>query len=547
MKMIFAFFLALVFAIGANAGPYDLRIEQRNNTDMAWINRIIPSPATDGLFFYNPSTLLMSWVTLGSGLSITGGVLSSTVTPGTQADWNSNSGPSQILNRPTLAAVATSGAYGDLSGRPSLSAVALSGAYADLTGRPTLSTVATTGAYADLTGIPSTFAPSAHTHAAADIVSGTLADARIPSLAISKTTGLQTALDGKFAVPTGTTAQYLRGDGTTATFPTNLSAFTNGPGYITGISSAQVTAALGFTPYDAANPSGFITSSALSPYLTTATAASTYATQSALTTGLAGKANTATTLAGYGITDAYPLSGNPSGFLTTVSSAQVTSALGFTPVSQAGARSAISLTTTGTSGPATYNSTTGVLNVPNYANSGGTVTSITAGTGLSGGTITTTGTISLPNTGTAGTYNTVTTDAQGRVTGGTPRTINDAPGRSLVTTTTSTGYQISATRDARVCYEGSFSTTSTIGGPASASVFLETADTNSTTAGDWTTKARQTYTNTITLAVVLNQVQANNWAMCRDIPAGKYVRLRSGSISGTASVSLNTEQQETLQ
>lgn len=38
-----------------------------------------------------------------------------------------------------------------------------------------------------------------------------------------------------------------------------------------------------------------------------------------------------TTLAGYGITNAYPLTGNPSGFLTTISSSNVTSALGFTP------------------------------------------------------------------------------------------------------------------------------------------------------------------------------------------------------------------------
>lgn len=49
----------------------------------------------------------------------------------------------------------------------------------------------------------------------------------------------------------------------------------------------------------------------------------------------------------------------------------------------------------------------------------GTVTSITAGTGLSGGTITTSGTISLANTTvTAGTYTlaTITVDAQGRIT-----------------------------------------------------------------------------------------------------------------------------------
>lgn len=55
-------------------------------------------------------------------------------------------------------------------------------------------------------------------------------------------------------------------------------------------------------------------------------------------------------------------------------------------------------------------------------NSGGTVTSLTAGTGLSGGTITSSGTISMPNTGTAGTYGSVTetpvftTDNQGRIT-----------------------------------------------------------------------------------------------------------------------------------
>ncbi len=57
--------------------------------------------------------------------------------------------------------------------------------------------------------------------------------------------------------------------------------------------------------------------------------------------------------------------------------------------------------------------------VPSSGGGGGTVTSETAGAGLSGGTITTTGTISMPNTGTANTYaypSQVITDAQGRVT-----------------------------------------------------------------------------------------------------------------------------------
>lgn len=53
-----------------------------------------------------------------------------------------------------LAAVATSGAYGDLSGKPSLATVATSGAYADLSGKPTLAAVATSGSASDLSNQP---------------------------------------------------------------------------------------------------------------------------------------------------------------------------------------------------------------------------------------------------------------------------------------------------------------------------------------------------------------------------------------------------------
>ena len=57
-------------------------------------------------------------------------------------------------NTPSLATVATSGAYSDLSGTPSLATVATSGAYSDLSGTPSLATVATSGSYNDLTATP---------------------------------------------------------------------------------------------------------------------------------------------------------------------------------------------------------------------------------------------------------------------------------------------------------------------------------------------------------------------------------------------------------
>lgn len=73
---------------------------------------------------------------------------------------------------------------------------------------------------------------------------------------------------------------------------------TNPSGYISSITSQNVVTALGFTPYNATNPSGYIS----------AVPAQTFAS-------LTGKP---TTLLGYGITDAYPLAGNPSNFLTAV-------------------------------------------------------------------------------------------------------------------------------------------------------------------------------------------------------------------------------------
>lgn len=193
MKSLFAALLLLpTLALGA---ANDLFVNQRDNTNSNTLTRTVTSPAADAILGYGFNGVVtanrvpMFW-TLGPGLQLTGNVLSA---PGSGAapDW------SMITGKPELAAVATSGSYADLSGKPAIF----------------------NGSYAALTGVPSTFVPSAHTHAAADVTTGVLALARLPSLPISQTTGLQTALDGKLAAPTGTAAQYLRGDGTLAMFP----------------------------------------------------------------------------------------------------------------------------------------------------------------------------------------------------------------------------------------------------------------------------------------------------------------------------------------
>lgn len=50
--------------------------------------------------------------------------------------------------------------------------------------------------------------------------------------------GMSTLMAGKMDVPTGTVADYVRGNGTIAAFPTSLSSFTNGPGYLTAATAA---------------------------------------------------------------------------------------------------------------------------------------------------------------------------------------------------------------------------------------------------------------------------------------------------------------------
>jgi hypothetical protein len=148
------------------------------------------------------------------------------------------------------------------------------------------------------------------------------------------------------AVPsqTGNSGKYLNTDGSTSSWAPAVASFNTRTGAVT-LSSGDVTGALGFTPYNSTNPSGYISS----------------ITGSNVTTALGFTPYNAT---------------NPNGYISSITSGNVTTALGFTP----------------------YNAT----NPSGYTTNTGTVTNV-GGTGtVSGltltGSVSTTGNLTLGGT-----------------------------------------------------------------------------------------------------------------------------------------------------
>jgi len=145
------------------------------------------------------------------------------------------------------------------------------------------------------------------------------APASAASLATVATSGSYNDLLGKPTLFSGAYAD-LTGK------PANVSFFTNDAGYLTSITGSQVTSALGYTPYNAGSLSGD-----LAPYLLSATAASTY--QPILVSGTSIKTVNGQSVLGSGNIqiDGGVVSFNTRTGAITLTSADVTGALGFTP------------------------------------------------------------------------------------------------------------------------------------------------------------------------------------------------------------------------
>lgn len=109
------------------------------------------------------------------------------------SDWDAESGVAEILNKPTLSAVATSGSYTDLTDTPTIPAAQVNSDWdaasgvAEILNKPTLSTVAISGDYDDLINKPTI--PAAQVNSDWDAASGVAQILNKPTLATVATSG----------------------------------------------------------------------------------------------------------------------------------------------------------------------------------------------------------------------------------------------------------------------------------------------------------------------------------------------------------------------
>lgn len=154
-----------------------------------------------------------------------------------QSDWNESAADSGafIKNKPSLAAVATSGNYNDLQNKPTIPAPQVnsdwnaSSGIARILNKPNLAPVATSGSYNDLTDKPS--APEIPDQVNSDwnAESGVAQILNKPNLAAVATSGQYNDLEGKPTIPPAVT---LPGVNVVDSFPDSVSGIQDGTVYI---------------------------------------------------------------------------------------------------------------------------------------------------------------------------------------------------------------------------------------------------------------------------------------------------------------------------
>jgi len=258
-------------------------------------------------------------------------------------------------------------------------------------------------------------------------------------------------------------------------------------------------------------------------YPTTSQANSSYATISHTHT-FASLTSKPTTLSGYGITNAYPLSGNPSGFLTSEVDGSVTNEIELP--TQTGQNGKI-LSTNGT--------TPSWISPPT-----GTVTSVGVSStdfSVSGSPVTSSGsmTLNLNTSGvSSGFYDWVTVNSKGIVTaaGNMATPIAIASGARNF----NQAYQVSTTSQSHISVSPQLSCSLSLSGGTSGTIVLEISANGST---GWIFQGEISGSNTGTLTIGLNTTQITGGQMTADLPAGYYWRLTTTNVTGTPTYTFN--------
>lgn len=354
------------------------------------------------------------------------------------------------------------------------------------------------------------------------------------------------------------------------TIPTNTNQLTNGAGFLTSVNSSQITSALGFTPYNGTtNPNGYISSetdptvpnyaksltgfsvikSSTDPLYKAISYVPDWSEITSKPTLFSGNYNDLTNRptipaaqvnsdwnATSGVTQilnkpVIPTNTNQltngAGFITGVSSAQIASALGYTPyngttnlngyLTSAPVTSVFGRTGVVTAQAGDYTTTQVTEGTNQYFTAARARTSISAGTGLS--------------------YDAATgviTNTQGSINSPTIAT----PTRAL-----NTNFTISTTKTAFVSYSVSLvATNPLLVGASTSQMFLEYSTNGGTS---WNMVSQASNSSAVGLSVSIQLTNTQQSVLTGVIPPNALVRLRTVN-SGTASSSFISAQESTF-